>query len=183
MLDSEYENHQDEVADLNALISDLDIDILSLNERIEKKKQEHQELLKTIEALIFKAKEVAALEGKPHSLKTVLQEEEMKSNRLQADVDSLMAIDVEKNSLDKHNSNLCNEIHDLEKEIQEKTSLLHELKESIKVNDNQIHDEECKRANFSKVLAKLQDEIVELERSNEEEKDLSMLDSEAELSN
>ena len=87
MLDSEYENHQDEVADLNALISDLDIDILSLNERIEKKKQEHQELLKTIEALIFKAKEVAALEGKPHSLKTVLQEEEIKSNRLQADVD------------------------------------------------------------------------------------------------
>jgi len=182
-LDSEYENHQDEVADLDALISDLDNDIVSLDERILEKKLEHQELLKTKEALTFKAEEVAALEGKHQGLKTVLQEEEMKSNRLQADVDSLLAIDIEKKSLDEHNLDLCNEIHGLEKEIQEKTSSLHELKESIKVNDNQILDEECKGANFSKVLAKLQEEIGELERSIEAEKDLSMLDSEAELSN
>ena len=183
MLKLEYENNQDEVADLDALISDLDNEILNLDDCIEKKHQEHEELLKTEEALTLKAKEVEALKGEYHSLKTVLQEEEIRSIKLQSDVDSLLAIDIEKNALDEHNLNLCNEIRVLEKEIQEKTSSLQELKESIKDNDNQIHDEECKRANFSKVLAKLQVEIGELERSIEDEKDISLLDSEAELSN
>jgi len=183
MLELEYENNQDEVADLDALISDLDNEILNLDDCIEKKHQEHEELLKTEEALTLKAKEVEALKGEYHSLKTVLQEEEIRSIKLQSDVDSLLAIDIEKNALDEHNLNLCNEIRVLEKEIQEKTSSLQELKESIKDNDNQIHDEECKRANFSKVLAKLQGEIGELERSIEDEKDISLLDSEAELSN
>merc|ERR1712098_457654 len=100
-----------------------------------------------------------------------------------SDVDSLLAIDLEKASLDENNLILCDEIHGLEMEIKEKSISLQEVRDAIEENESNVKDQEDKRANFLKVMAKLQEEIGELERSiEEEEKGLSNLDSESGLS-
>jgi len=183
LLKSKYENHQDEIADMDVLIANLENDLMGIDERKESCDKEHQQLLKTKEALTLKVKEVEALKVEYSDLQTLLLEEEKKANRLQSDVDSLLAIDLEKASLDENNLILCDEIHGLEMEIKEKSISLQEVRDAIEENESNVKDQEDKRANFLKVMAKLQEEIGELERSiEEEEKGLSNLDSESGLS-
>ena len=56
-MESEYENHQDEIADMDALIVNLENDLMGIDERKESCDKEHQQLLKTKEALTLKVKD------------------------------------------------------------------------------------------------------------------------------